>query len=46
MQRILSTSSHLGDADLLGTLRTIYNTPQPHGHARQVWAREHGGVVG
>uniref|UniRef100_A0A8B9TFZ4 VIT domain-containing protein n=1 Tax=Anas platyrhynchos TaxID=8839 RepID=A0A8B9TFZ4_ANAPL len=37
MQRIPSTSSCLGDADLLGTLRTIYNTPQPHGHARQVW---------
>ncbi|KAM9174663.1 von Willebrand factor A domain-containing protein 5A-like [Mergus octosetaceus] len=37
MQRILSTTSRLGDADLLGTLRTIYNTPQPHGHARQLF---------
>ncbi|XP_071884984.1 von Willebrand factor A domain-containing protein 5A-like isoform X1 [Anas platyrhynchos] len=37
MQRIPSTSSCLGDADLLGTLRTIYNTPQPHGHARQLF---------
>ncbi|NXI74311.1 VMA5A protein, partial [Anseranas semipalmata] len=37
MQRIPSTTSNLGDTDLLGTLRTIYNTPRPHGHARQLF---------
>ncbi|NXC47614.1 VMA5A protein, partial [Penelope pileata] len=37
MQRIPTTGSSLGDADLLGTLRTIYNTSHPHGHARQLF---------
>ncbi|XP_021238582.1 von Willebrand factor A domain-containing protein 5A-like isoform X3 [Numida meleagris] len=35
MQLIPTTGSRLGDTDLLGTLRTIYSTPRPCGHARQ-----------
>ncbi|XP_071674215.1 von Willebrand factor A domain-containing protein 5A-like [Patagioenas fasciata] len=37
MQRIPSTSSSLGDTNLLGTLRSIYDTPRPRGHTRQVF---------
>ncbi|NXT82728.1 VMA5A protein, partial [Zapornia atra] len=37
MQHIPSTSSSLGDTNLLGTLRSIYNTPHPHGHVRQLF---------
>ncbi|NXQ83606.1 VMA5A protein, partial [Nyctibius grandis] len=37
MRLIPSTGSSLGDTDLLGTLRSIYNTPQPHGHMRQLF---------
>uniref|UniRef100_A0A8C9FZ71 VIT domain-containing protein n=1 Tax=Pavo cristatus TaxID=9049 RepID=A0A8C9FZ71_PAVCR len=37
MQLIPTTGSRLGDTDLLGTLRTIYNTPRPCGHARQLF---------
>uniref|UniRef100_A0A803XL12 VIT domain-containing protein n=1 Tax=Meleagris gallopavo TaxID=9103 RepID=A0A803XL12_MELGA len=37
MQHIPTTGSRLGDTDLLGTLRTIYNTPRPCGHARQLF---------
>ncbi|NXE16357.1 VMA5A protein, partial [Lophotis ruficrista] len=36
MRRIPSTRSGLGDTNLLGTLRSIYNTPRPRGHARQL----------
>lgn len=43
MRRIPSTGSSLGDANLLGTLRSIYNTPRPHGHTRQVWVQGRGG---
>ncbi|KAM6387846.1 von Willebrand factor A domain-containing protein 5A-like isoform 5-T6 [Pluvialis apricaria] len=46
MRRIPSTSSSLGDTNLLGTLRSVYNTPRPHGHTRQVWVQRHGGVEG
>ncbi|KAM6114878.1 LOW QUALITY PROTEIN: von Willebrand factor A domain-containing protein 5A-like [Phoenicopterus ruber ruber] len=37
MRRIPSTSSSLGDTDLLGTLRSIYNTPRRRGHTRQLF---------
>lgn len=37
MQLISTTGSRLGDTDLLGTLRTIYSTPRPCGHARQLF---------
>ncbi|KAK2518885.1 hypothetical protein Q9233_012290 [Columba guinea] len=37
MQRIPSTGSSLGDTNLLGTLRSIYDTPRPHGHTRQLF---------
>ncbi|XP_010150800.1 PREDICTED: von Willebrand factor A domain-containing protein 5A-like, partial [Eurypyga helias] len=37
MQRIPSTSSRQGDMNLLETLRSIYNTPRPHGHTRQLF---------
>ncbi|KAM6387851.1 von Willebrand factor A domain-containing protein 5A-like isoform 10-T11 [Pluvialis apricaria] len=37
MRRIPSTSSSLGDTNLLGTLRSVYNTPRPHGHTRQLF---------
>ncbi|KAM6238553.1 LOW QUALITY PROTEIN: von Willebrand factor A domain-containing protein 5A-like [Porphyrio hochstetteri] len=37
MQHVPSTSSSLGDTNLLGTLRSIYNTPHPHGHMRQLF---------
>ncbi|NWH20203.1 VMA5A protein, partial [Grus americana] len=37
MRRIPSTGSSLGDTNLLGTLRSIYNTPRPHGHTRQLF---------
>ncbi|NWQ82865.1 VMA5A protein, partial [Columbina picui] len=37
MQRIPSTGSNLGDTNLLGTLRSIYNTPRPCGHTRQLF---------
>ncbi|XP_031464727.1 von Willebrand factor A domain-containing protein 5A-like [Phasianus colchicus] len=37
MQLIPTIGSRLGDTDLLGTLRTIYNTPRPCGHARQLF---------
>lgn len=46
MRRIPSTSSSLGDTDLLGTLHSIYNTPRPHGHTCQVWVQGHGGAEG
>ncbi|NXE29126.1 VMA5A protein, partial [Ardeotis kori] len=36
MRRIPSTGSGLGDTNLLGTLRSVYNTPRPRGHARQL----------
>ncbi|KAM6042004.1 von Willebrand factor A domain-containing protein 5A-like isoform 2-T2 [Chlamydotis macqueenii] len=36
MRRIPSTGSSLGNTNLLGTLRSIYNTPRPRGHARQL----------
>ncbi|NXI60810.1 VMA5A protein, partial [Chloroceryle aenea] len=32
-----SSGSSLGDANLLRTLQSIYNTPRPHGHARQLF---------
>ncbi|XP_027525181.1 von Willebrand factor A domain-containing protein 5A-like isoform X3 [Corapipo altera] len=35
--RIPSTGSSLGDTNLLETLRSVYSTPRPRGHARQVW---------
>ncbi|NXV73625.1 VMA5A protein, partial [Atlantisia rogersi] len=37
MQHIPSTSSSLGDTNLLGTLHSIYNTPHPHRHMRQLF---------
>ncbi|NXA24613.1 VMA5A protein, partial [Ibidorhyncha struthersii] len=37
MRRIPSTSSSLGDTSLLGTLRSVYNTPRPRGHTRQLF---------
>ncbi|XP_064310423.1 von Willebrand factor A domain-containing protein 5A-like [Phalacrocorax carbo] len=37
MRRIPSTCSSLGDNNLLGTLQSIYNTPRPRGHARQLF---------
>ncbi|XP_010005578.1 PREDICTED: von Willebrand factor A domain-containing protein 5A-like [Chaetura pelagica] len=37
MRCIPSTGSSLGDSNLLGTLRSIYNTPQPRGHTRQLF---------
>ncbi|NXL54012.1 VMA5A protein, partial [Podilymbus podiceps] len=37
MQRIPSTSSSLGDTNLLGTLHSVYNTPHRHGHTRQLF---------
>ncbi|NXX64295.1 VMA5A protein, partial [Scopus umbretta] len=37
MRRIPSTGSSLGDTNLLGTLRSIYNTPRPRGHTRQLF---------
>lgn len=46
IRRIPSTGSSLGDTNLLGTLRSIYNTPRPRGHTRQVWVQGHGGVEG
>lgn len=46
MRRIPSTSSSLGDTNLLGTLRSVYNTPRPCGHTRQVWVQRHGRVEG
>lgn len=44
MQRIPSTVSSLGDTNLLGTLRSIYDTPRPHGHTHQVWLQGHEGA--
>ncbi|KAM9283600.1 von Willebrand factor A domain-containing protein 5A-like [Morus bassanus] len=37
VRRIPSTCSSLGDTNLLATLRSIYNTPRPRGHARQLF---------
>ncbi|XP_050767940.1 LOW QUALITY PROTEIN: von Willebrand factor A domain-containing protein 5A-like [Gymnogyps californianus] len=37
IRRIPSTGSSLGDTNLLGTLRSIYNTPRPRGHTRQLF---------
>ncbi|NWZ48390.1 VMA5A protein, partial [Haliaeetus albicilla] len=37
MRRIPSTGSSLGDTNLLGTLRSIYNTSRPRGHTRQLF---------
>ncbi|NWQ97937.1 VMA5A protein, partial [Burhinus bistriatus] len=37
IRRIPSTGSSLGDTNLLGTLRSVYNTPRPCGHARQLF---------
>ncbi|XP_051495668.1 LOW QUALITY PROTEIN: von Willebrand factor A domain-containing protein 5A-like [Apus apus] len=37
MRCIPSTGSNLGDSNLLGTLRSVYNTPQPRGHTRQLF---------
>ncbi|XP_075579088.1 von Willebrand factor A domain-containing protein 5A-like [Pelecanus crispus] len=37
MQRIPPTGSSLDDTNLLGTLRSIYNTPRPRGHTRQLF---------
>ncbi|NXW52523.1 VMA5A protein, partial [Nyctiprogne leucopyga] len=37
MRRIPSTSSSLADTNLLATLRSIYKTPHPHGHTRQLF---------
>ncbi|XP_072212801.1 von Willebrand factor A domain-containing protein 5A [Excalfactoria chinensis] len=37
IQLISTTGSRLGDTDLLGTLHTIYNTPRPCGHERQLF---------
>ncbi|NWU87255.1 VMA5A protein, partial [Onychorhynchus coronatus] len=34
---IPSTSSSLGDTNLLETLRSVYSTPRPRGHARQLF---------
>lgn len=44
MRCIPSTGSSLGDTNLLGTLRSVYNTSRPRGHTRQVWVQGHGGV--
>ncbi|XP_027560639.1 von Willebrand factor A domain-containing protein 5A-like isoform X5 [Neopelma chrysocephalum] len=35
--RISSTGSSLGDTNLLETLRSVYSTPRPRGHARQLF---------
>ncbi|XP_039240917.1 von Willebrand factor A domain-containing protein 5A-like isoform X13 [Pipra filicauda] len=35
--RIPSTGSSLGDTNLLETLRSVYSTPRPRGHARQLF---------
>ncbi|NXI36613.1 VMA5A protein, partial [Galbula dea] len=37
LQCIPSTGSSLGDNNLLGALRSIYNSPQPHGHTLQLF---------
>ncbi|KAM9215137.1 LOW QUALITY PROTEIN: von Willebrand factor A domain-containing protein 5A-like [Leptosomus discolor] len=37
MWRIPSTVSSLGDTNLLGSLCSIYNTPRPRGHTRQLF---------
>ncbi|XP_009886825.1 PREDICTED: von Willebrand factor A domain-containing protein 5A-like [Charadrius vociferus] len=37
LRRIPSTSSSLGDNNLLGILRSVYNTPRPRGHTRQLF---------
>ncbi|NWS18422.1 VMA5A protein, partial [Pachyramphus minor] len=37
IQHIPSTSSGLGDTNLLETLRSVYSTPRPRGHARQLF---------
>ncbi|KAM6043001.1 von Willebrand factor A domain-containing protein 5A-like isoform 2-T2 [Theristicus caerulescens] len=37
MRRIPSNGSSLDDTNLLGTLRSIYNTPRPRGHTRQLF---------
>ncbi|XP_074417710.1 von Willebrand factor A domain-containing protein 5A-like isoform X2 [Larus michahellis] len=37
MRRIPSTGSSLGDSNLLETLRSVYNTPRPHRHPRQLF---------
>ncbi|XP_075027908.1 von Willebrand factor A domain-containing protein 5A-like [Calonectris borealis] len=37
VRRIPSPGSRLGDTNLLGTLRSIYNTPRPRGHMRQLF---------
>ncbi|XP_074705886.1 von Willebrand factor A domain-containing protein 5A-like isoform X1 [Strix aluco] len=37
MRRIPPTGSSLGDTDLLETLRSVYNTPRPRGHTRQLF---------
>ncbi|NXM76568.1 VMA5A protein, partial [Serilophus lunatus] len=37
MRCIPSASSSLDDTNLLGTLRSIYSTPRPQGHARQIF---------
>ncbi|XP_074892933.1 von Willebrand factor A domain-containing protein 5A-like [Buteo buteo] len=37
MRRIPSTGSSLGDTNLLGTLRSVYNTSRPRGHTRQLF---------
>ncbi|XP_052640856.1 von Willebrand factor A domain-containing protein 5A-like isoform X2 [Harpia harpyja] len=37
MRRIPSAGSSLGDTNLLGTLRSIYNTSRPRGHTRQLF---------
>ncbi|KAM9267169.1 LOW QUALITY PROTEIN: von Willebrand factor A domain-containing protein 5A-like [Morus bassanus] len=37
MRHIPSTGSNLGDTNLLGTLRSICNTPRPRGHVCQLF---------
>ncbi|KAM6295321.1 von Willebrand factor A domain-containing protein 5A-like [Aegotheles albertisi] len=37
MQRVSSTSSSLGGTNLLETLLSIYKTPRPRGHTRQLF---------
>ncbi|XP_074782810.1 von Willebrand factor A domain-containing protein 5A-like [Athene noctua] len=37
MRRIAPTGPSLGDTDLLETLRSVYNTPCPRGHTRQLF---------
>ncbi|NXW37619.1 VMA5A protein, partial [Phaetusa simplex] len=37
MRRIPSTGSSLGDSNLLETLRSVYNTPRPRRHPRQLF---------